>query len=138
MKRLLIKNYLMTLAFVLGGLLFVSVDASAQLTGSLQNDNASLTNWVTPNLAVDRLTQEIASMEAQLQSAPSDDLKFKKAFYEGIVEGLESGQPVVSALNQSYARFTPTEVVEEVLIPNALSAATWNSYYQEAVLLLIN
>lgn len=136
MKRIFIKKCLMACAIVLGALFFKPAEASAQFGGPQPNVLTDPASWVVSDVAVNLLDQQITQLQSQMGSNPTDALKFKKAFFEDIVVTLGTGQPVYSAINESYAKFTPTPGVDEVPIPNNLAPAVWAGYYQDAVNLL--
>lgn len=134
MKRILMKKRFVMLAFLLGMMAF-----GFGVTGLSAQQVSDDTEWKLPADATTALAQAIDQMDQELQVGPNEPLEYKRKFYYSIAMAIEEGQIVPVALNQSYAMFVPASgptVFNVELIPNPLSVATWQTYYQNAAQLL--
>lgn len=133
-------------AFLLvGGLMFVSNTATAQLTSSLvaSADIKGVTGtWVAGSAALqllqDELNGPIATALEQLpvQSSQFIVWKYKGLLYEEVYKSIEQGIPVSKAVRINYERLAGATNIEPVLSP--LSPAEWQTILNELIDLLTN
>ncbi|MCB0533727.1 MAG: hypothetical protein H6574_17735 [Lewinellaceae bacterium] len=133
MKKFMFKTRL-GLLVLLGVLAFGLTEVSAQQLPKQTQD----VNWIPADDAVSIVNQEIATLDQQLQMLPSQALELKHKFYLTINELLSVGATVPDALLESYNRFVQGASDSPVVVPNSLSVATWQSYYNEAAQMLQN
>jgi len=95
-------------------------------------------NWVSSNEAQAILNQEIAGLDQQLQSLPSTPLDLKRKFFHGITNGLDQGESVPEALDNSFVKFVAGYVDFPPEVPNSLPLSIWLTYYEEAAFMLQN
>src|SRR5690348_2769492 len=92
---------LLSLAFLLGGLLFGATSVSAQTTATPQNTGPikTLGAWKNSSDAKDALLQQIDALNLTLNNGASNPnmLKVKLTIYQDIVVSLEEGVPVPDA-----------------------------------------
>lgn len=138
MKKNLFKTHL-------GGLLTVCAlvfgfgltEASAQLVNPAKTIMDAKVDWVDPGDAMTRLGQEIAALEAFLNSYPASPLEYKLKYYNCVYQSIEQGQPVPVSIDHNYMRFVPGFTDDPVVeIPNNLPTDIWQGYYTDVVNLL--
>lgn len=140
MKQFFAKTRVILVALVLGGLMMISSEATAQTNGSLIAPPQPNKNWVSAPQAGQSIQAEITALTQQLnvlvqQQAPAAQIKEAKyllQFYMFIQEGLNNGQHVSQALLNAKAMYLGTGVAD---IP-AKKKDKVNEWYNEATALL--
>lgn len=128
------RNLFACVAVLLFSAMFWTETASAQsIVLKPLNDD-----WMSVNDATTTLKVEISNMDAQLQNAYNESLDYKRKFYNGIVISLEEGDGVPDAINENIIKFVPGISDAAIEVPNPLSVAVWQGYYDEVNLLLQN
>ncbi len=139
MKSLLFQTRLRVL--VLLGFLALGLGTTASYAQvATPIDADALVNWVAPNDAITRISQEIGVIEAQMQQSGSSDLlKYKLKYYNTVFSAIEEGTEVQNAVESNYGRFVSgvldTPVVE---FPNLLPLTIWQQYRADLIQLLQN
>ncbi len=138
MKSFLQKKSVQLLSLTMLFSLLVGVNAlHAQNVGPALPDGQI--NWVSPSMAMDRLTQSMADLEQQVQMAgQSSPLVYKLKYYTAVFYSIEEGVPVPTAVDANYGRFVPGVVDIPVEYPNSIPVSTWAAYRQELTELLQN
>lgn len=96
-------------------------------------------NWVSPSMAMDRLTQSMVTLEQQVQMAgQSSPLVYKLKYYASVFHSIEEGLSVPTAVDANYGRFVPGVADIPVEYPNSIPVSTWAAYRQELTELLQN
>jgi len=140
-------NWKMSLsAFLLvGGLMFVSNTAKAQLTSTTvaSVDIKGVTGtWVSGSEALQLLQDEIngpiatALEQLPVQSSQFIVWKYKNLLYEQVYNSIQQGISVSKAVRINYEALSGASNIEPVLTP--LSAAEWQTIFNELVNLLTN
>lgn len=141
-------NWKMSLSALLlvGGLMFVSNTAQAQLTSSLAapNDLQPIKGvsgtWVSQPEALQLLQAELdgnittALATLPIQSSQFIVWKYKGLLYEEIIRSIENGVSVSKALRINYEHLAGASNIEPVISP--LSQAEWQAIFNELVDLL--
>ena len=121
-------------ALVLGGLFFVSTQASAQSTSALIAPPPNNQSWVTTPQASQTVQDEIAAMTqelilAQAPEAELKQLKFKLQFMMYVQQALNQGAQIGEALNLAKSMLIGTDAVDN----NAQKAGKAQKIYDEMV-----
>lgn len=121
-------------ALVLGGLFFVSTQASAQSTSALIAPPPNNQSWVTTPQASQTVQDEIAAMTqelilAQAPEAELKQLKFKLQFMMYVQQALNQGAQIGEALNLAKSMLIGTDAVDS----NAKKAEKAQKIYDEMV-----
>ena len=124
----------MMVALVLGGLFFVSTQASAQSTSALIAPPPNNQSWVTTPQASQTVQDEIAAMTqelilAQAPEAELKQLKFKLQFMMYVQQALNQGAQIGEALNLAKSMLIGTDAVDN----NAQKAGKAQKIYDEMV-----
>ena len=124
----------MMVALVLGGLFFVSTQASAQSTSALIAPPPNNQSWVTTPQASQTVQDEIAAMTqelilAQAPEAELKQLKFKLQFMMYVQQALNQGAQIGEALNLAKSMLIGTDAVDS----NAKKAEKAQKIYDEMV-----
>ena len=134
MKHFFAKTRAMMVALVLGGLFFVSTQASAQSTSALIAPPPNNQSWVTTPQASQTVQDEIAAMTqelilAQAPEAELKQLKFKLQFMMYVQQALNQGAQIGEALNLAKSMLIGTDAVDN----NAQKAGKAQKIYDEMV-----
>ena len=134
MKHFFAKTRAAMVALVLGGLFFVSTQASAQSTSALIAPPPNNQSWVTTPQASQTVQDEIAAMTqelilAQAPEAELKQLKFKLQFMMYVQQALNQGAQIGEALNLAKSMLIGTDAVES----NAKKAEKAQKIYDEMV-----
>ncbi|MCB9312050.1 MAG: hypothetical protein H6568_04735 [Lewinellaceae bacterium] len=134
MKHFFAKTRAMMVALVLGGLFFVSTQASAQSTSALIAPPPNNQSWVTTPQASQTVQDEIAAMTqelilAQAPEAELKQLKFKLQFMMYVQQALNQGAQIGEALNLAKSMLIGTDAVDS----NAKKAEKAQKIYDEMV-----
>lgn len=140
MKQFFAKTRVIMVALVLGGMMMISSQASAQTNGSLIAPPSSNKNWVSAPQAGQSIQSEITALTQQLnalvqQQAPDAQIKEAKAhlqFYMSIQQGLNYGQHVAEAVSNAKAMALGTGVADV----SSKKKDKIEAWYNEAVALL--
>lgn len=140
MKQFFAKTRVILVALVLGGLMMISSEATAQTNGSLIAPPQPNKNWVSTPQAGLSVQAKITSLTQQLnvlvqQQAPAAQIKEAKyllQFYMFIQDGLNNGMHPSQALLNAKAMYLGTGVAD---IP-AKKKDKVNEWYNEATALL--
>ena len=140
MKQFFAKTRVILVALVLGGLMMISSEASAQTSGSLIAPPQPNKNWVSAPQAGQSVQAEINALTQQLnaliqQQAADAQIKEAKAllqFYMSIQDGLNNGMHVSQALLFARDMFLGTGVADA---PTKKKEKV-DEWYNEAVALL--
>ena len=121
-------------ALVLGGLFFVSTQASAQSTSALIAPPPNNQSWVTTPQASQTVQDEIAAMTqelilAQAPEAELKQLKYKLQFMMYVQQALNQGAQIGEALNLAKSMLIGTDAVDN----NAKKAEKAQKIYDELV-----
>ncbi|MCF8239269.1 MAG: hypothetical protein K9I85_13995 [Saprospiraceae bacterium] len=120
MKQFFAKTRVLLVALVLGGMMMISTEASAQTNGSLIAPPQPNKNWVSVPQAGISIQAEITKLTQQLnvliqQQAPDAQIKEAKAhlqFYMFIQDGLNHGMYVAQAVQNAKAMYLGTGVAD--------------------------
>ena len=135
----------MTTLFLVGGLMFVSNTAQAQLSSTLSGsvDIKGVTGtWESQSTALQLLLNEIngpiatALEQLPVQSSQFIVWKYKGLLYEQVYNSIAQGVPVSKAVRVNYEHLSGASNIEPVLSP--LSPAEWQIIFNELVDLLTN
>ena len=134
MKHFFAKTRAAMVALVLGGLFFVSTQASAQSTSALIAPPPNNQSWVTTPQASQTVQDEIAAMTqelilAQAPEAELKQLKFKLQFMMYVQQALNQGAQIGEALNLAKSMLIGTDAVDS----NAKKAEKAQKIYDEMV-----
>ena len=134
MKHFFAKTRAMMVALVLGGLFFVSTQASAQSTSALIAPPPNNQSWVTTPQASQTVQDEIAAMTqelilAQAPEAELKQLKYKLQFMMYVQQALNQGAQIGEALNLAKSMLIGTDAVDN----NAQKAGKAQKIYDEMV-----
>ena len=137
MKHFFAKTRAMMVALVLGGLFFVSTQASAQSTSALIAPPPNNQSWVTTPQASQTVQNEIAAMMQQMNvliqnQAPEAELKqlkYKLQFMMYVQQALNQGAQIGEALNLAKSMLIGTDAVDS----NAKKAEKAQKIYDEMV-----
>ncbi len=140
MKQFFAKTRVILVALVLGGLMMISSEATAQTNGSLIAPPQPNKNWVSAPQAGQTIQAEINALTQQLnvlvqQQAPDAQIKEAKyllQFYMFIQDGLNNGMHISEALLTAKAMYLGTGVADAP----AKKKDKVNEWYNEAVTLL--
>ncbi len=140
MKQFFAKTRVILVALVLGGMMMISSEASAQTNGSLIAPPQPNKNWVSVPKAGQSVQAEINALTQQLnvlvqQQAPDAQIKAAKyhlQFYMFVQQGLNNGMHVSEALLTAKAMYLGTGVADAP----AKKKDQVNAWYNEAVVLL--
>ena len=121
-------------ALVLGGLFFVSTQASAQSTSALIAPPPNNQSWVTTPQASQTVQDEIAAITqelilAQAPEAELKQLKFKLQFMMYVQQALDQGAQIGEALHLAKSMLIGTDAVDN----NAQKAGKAQKIYDEMV-----
>ena len=134
MKHFFAKTRAMMVALVLGGLFFVSTQASAQSTSALIAPPPNNQSWVTTPQASQTVQDEIAAMTqelilAQAPEAELKQLKYKLQFMMYVQQALNQGAQIGQALDLAKSMLIGTDAVDS----NAKKAEKAQKIYDEMV-----
>ena len=134
MKHFFAKTRAAMVALVLGGLFFVSTQASAQSTSALIAPPPNNQSWVTTPQASQTVQDEIAAMTqelilAQAPEAELKQLKYKLQFMMYVQQALNQGAQIGEALNLAKSMLIGTDAVDS----NAKKAEKAQKIYDEMV-----
>ncbi|MCF8238763.1 MAG: hypothetical protein K9I85_11440 [Saprospiraceae bacterium] len=141
MKQFFAKTRVLLVALVLGGLMMISSEASAQTNGSLIAPPQPNKNWVSPAQAGQSIQAEITALTQQLnvliqQQAPDaqiKEVKYLLQFYMFIQDGLNSGMHISQALLMAKSNFLQEDSTLDISAKKKEKVIEW---YNEAVALL--
>lgn len=134
MKHFFAKTRAAMVALVLGGLFFVSTQASAQSTSALIAPPPNNQSWVTTPQASQIVQDEIAAITqklilAQAPEAELKQLKYKLQFMMYVQQALNQGAQIGEALNLAKSMLIGTDAVDN----NAQKAGKAQKIYDEMV-----
>ena len=141
MKQFFAKTRVILVALVLGGLMMISSEATAQTNGSLIAPPQPNKNWVSAPQAGQSVQAEITALTQQLnvlvqQQAPEAQIKeakFLLQFYMFVQEGLNNGLHVSQALLNAKSAFLNEDSTLDISAKKKDKVTEW---YNEAVELL--
>ena len=139
MKQFFAKTRVIMVALVLGGMMMVSSQASAQTTSALIAPPSPNKSWVSTPQAKQSVQAEINALTQQMntliqQQAPIaqiKEVKYLLQFYTFIQEGLNNGMHPSQALLNAKAMFLGTGVADV----SAKKKDKINTWYNEALVL---
>jgi hypothetical protein len=140
MKQFFAKTRVILVALVLGGMMMISSQASAQTASSLISPPSPNKSWVSAPQATQSVQAEINALTQQMntliqQQAPIAQIKEVKTllqFYMFIQEGLNSGMHISQALLMAKGNFLNEDSTLDVSAKKKDKVNTW---YNEAVAL---
>jgi hypothetical protein len=142
MKQFFAKTRVIMVALVLGGMMMVSSQASAQATSSVIAPPSPNKSWVSIPQATQSVQTEINALTQQMntliqQQAPIaqiKEVKYLLQFYVYIQEGLNNGMHPSQALLNAKAMYLGTGVADV----SAKKKDKVNIWYNEALVLFSN
>jgi hypothetical protein len=140
MKQFFAKTRVILVALVLGGMMMISSQASAQTTSALISPPSPNKSWVSNPQAEQSVQAEINALTQQMntllqQQAPIAQIKEAKLllqFYMIIQEGLNDGLHVSQALLNAKSSFLNEDSTIEASTKKKDKVTTW---YNEALAL---
>lgn len=134
---------ILSLVFLLGGLLFSVNNVSAQNTQSQTSGTVfkikTTGTWKSTNVAISALQQEINALGQLMNTNPGNisEVKMRFIIYSEILSQIEGGKEISAAAYDTYYKYAPASGVDGHPATPGISQAAWSAIYTDMVNLLL-